>query len=215
MKQLFCFLFSLWTLTTYGQVQNGKLLTTGTLRVRNFYDGDYSKAFQLGIQNKTGKFVTNTVIVGVKADYTWTNEKTFRFGALQQGGSQWFQRGVYNRNEFAIGVFADKYFALLKKLYLTVGIFVQYSRFSEEEVGKYFDQNGNEVGIDYRKWIEPNNGAQLGLTNSFIYFLNERFGINCMVSSLDISIHPANHRGTEFDLRIPIMNLGIQYHFPK
>lgn len=216
MKQLYCFLFSIFTLTSFGQVQKGKFLTTGTLRVRSFFDGgDPYKTFQLALQNKTGRFLTNTIVVGLKTDYSWTHKKTKQFGALQQGGSQWYEKGVYNRHEYAVGLFVDKYFKLSKKLFITAGVFGQYHRFSDVEVGDYYDQNDNYIGVSYKKTIIPYSSARLGLTNSLVYFLNERFGINCLVSSLDISTNNRNKPGIEFDFRIPVMNLGIQYHFPK
>ena len=216
MRQLLTLAILFFSLTLQGQVQKNKFLTSGTFRVRNFYDGgDTYKTFQIGMTNKTGYFITNSIVVGIKSDYTWTHKKTKQFGALQQGGSQWYEKGIYNRHEYAIGAFADKYYKLGKKLYLTVGLYGQYYRFTDIEVGDYFDQNDTYIGVSYRKQSFPNKVAQLGLTNSLVYFLNERFGINCLVSSLDFTINNKNNRGVEFDLRAPIMNLGIQYHFPK
>jgi hypothetical protein len=105
-------------------------------------------------------------------------------------------------------VFVDKYFKLAKKLYTTAGIYAQYYSYKEVEEGQIFDQNDTYVGVDYKSRTSPNQIAKLGLTNSAVYFLNTRFGINCLLSSLDIVIN--KNRAAEFDLRFPIMNLGIQ-----
>jgi hypothetical protein len=216
MKLLIGIFLTILSSASFAQVEKGKYLTSGTFRVRNYYEGGNNyKRLVIGLTNKTGYFINNSVVVGIKADYTWTHEKVYRFAWVQQGNSQWYEKGIYNRHEYAIGIFADKYFKLTQKLYLTVGAYGQYYGLSDIETGDYYDLNDEYVGVSYRKQSLPNKIAQLGLTNSVIYFLNERFGINCLLSSLDVTINHRNQKGAEFDLRAPIMNLGIQYHFPK
>jgi hypothetical protein len=201
-------------MTSFGQVQKGKYLTSGTFNLRNHYEGNNSyKRLQIGVINKTGYFLSNSIVVGIKTNYTWTHERTTGFAPLQQGGSQWYKSGFYNRHEYAFGLFGDKYFMLGKKLYVTVGLYGQYSSFSDIEKGDFFDQNGDKVGISYEKITLPSQVARVGLTNSLVYFLNQHWGINCLVSSFDITIH--KKRPDEFDFKTPIMNFGIQYHFPK
>jgi hypothetical protein len=214
MKQFYTLLFSLFALTSFGQVQKGKYLTSGTFEFRNYFEGSNPyKRLQIGLTNKTGFFINNTIAVGLKTDYSWTHEKTKRFGTIQIGGSQWYEKGIYNRHDYGLGVFADKYFKLSKKLYITLGIYGQYNSFSDIEKGDFFDQNDEYVGVSYSKGIVPYHIIQIGLTNSLIYFLNKRWGINCLVSTLESTINEG--RAAEFDFRTPIMNLGIQYHFPK
>jgi hypothetical protein len=214
MKQFYTLLFTLLTMTSFGQVQKGKYLTSGTFNLRNHYEGNNSyKRLQIGVINKTGYFLSNSIVVGIKTNYTWTHERTTGFAPLQQGGSQWYKSGFYNRHEYAFGLFGDKYFMLGKKLYVTVGLYGQYSSFSDIEKGDFFDQNGDKVGISYEKITLPSQVARVGLTNSLVYFLNQHWGINCLVSSFDITIH--KKRPDEFDFKTPIMNFGIQYHFPK
>src|SRR5690349_16092099 len=187
MRHILALVILFFSLISQGQIQKSKFLTSGTFRIRNFYDGgDIYKTFQIGLTNKTGYFITNSIVLGIKSDYTWTHKRTKQLGALQQGGNQWYQKGLYNRHEYAIGIFADKYYKPGNKLYVTVGLYGQYYQFTDLEIGDYFDQNDSYVGVNYRKQVFPNKIAQLGLTNSLIYFLNERFGINCLVSAIEL-----------------------------
>jgi hypothetical protein len=214
MKQFYTVLFTLLAIKSFGQVQKGKYLTSGTFNLKNRYEGDNPyKRLQIGVTNKTGYFLSNSVVIGIKTNYTWTHEKTIRFATLQQGGSQWYESGLYNRHEYAFGLFGDKYFKLGKKLYITVGLYGQYSSFSDIEKGDFFDQNGNKLGIGYEKITNPSQVARIGLTNSLVYFLNQRWGINCLVSSFDVTIH--KKRPDEFEFNTPLMNFGIEYHFPN
>jgi len=214
MKHFYTLVFLFLTLTAFGQIEKHKFLTTGTFRLRNYYEGGNEyKRVQVGFTNKTGFFVTNSIAIGSQVDYTWTHEKVKRWSMLQQGNSQWYQKGIYNRQEYSIGLFVDKYFKLAKKLYATAGMYAQYYSFKDVEEGQIFDQNDTYVGVDYKSLTYPNQIAKVGLTNSAVYFLNARFGINCLLSSLDIVIN--KNKASEFDMKFPIMNLGIQYHFPK
>ena len=216
MKTLLILVNLFLTLTIQAQIQKSKFLTSGAFRLRNFYNNDeIYKTFEIGFTNKTGYFLTKSIVLGVKSNYTWTHKKTKRFAALQQGNSQYYEKGLFNGREYAVGIFADKYYKLGKNIYITVGIYGQYYNYKEVEEGDYFDQNDIYAGISYKTTGSRYKIANFGITNSLVYFLNKRFGINCLLSTLDFTVNKTTLKGLGFDFKIPIMDLGIQYHFPK
>lgn len=214
MKTLCTIAFSLLTLSIFGQIEKGKYLTSGAFQFRNYYEGDnLHKRIVIGLSNKTGYLLAKGLVIGPQIEYTWTHENVERFSSLQQGGSQWIQKGTYNRHDYSIGVFIDKYFKVANKLCLTAGFYAQYSTFNELEVGQILDQNGLSVGIEYETETFPNQVAKVGLSCSAVYFINNRFGLNCLISSLDFVIN--KNIASEIYWQFPMMKLGIQYHFPK
>lgn len=216
MRSIFSVLFPLVTLASFGQVDVNKFLTSGTLRIKyDYQDKNTYKTFQAGFTSKTGWFASDLVVVGVKADYAWTHENVFKDAPVRQVNGIWFVKAVRNRHEYAIGLFADRYFQLGKKFYITVGGYGQYYHYTDVEVGEFLDQNENSLNRRYEIHLLPVRIAQLGLTNTIVYFLNKRFGINCLVSSIDVLINGKYRPGVEFDFKVPRMNFGVQYHFPE
>lgn len=214
MKTLCTIAFTFLTLSIFGQIEKGKFLASGAFQFRNYYEGgNQHKRIVIGLSNKTGYFITKDIVIGPQIDYTWTHENVERVSFIQQGGSQWIEKGTYNRHDYSLGIFIDKYFKMANKLYLTAGIYGQFSSFKDLEVGQIYNQNGVSVGIEYETETFPNQVAKVGLSCSAVYFINNRFGLNCLISSLDMVVN--KNIASEIYWQFPAMKLGIQYHFPK